>query len=79
MEYRKEAAVSTVDPNGQGGFLGGGNFFPIHGEFNVIEGFAELDIPLIKNGIVQSLDGNSCWPHDELPPPPVWWKPGRWV
>ncbi len=46
-------------PNGkQGGFLGGGNFFPIHGDFNVIEGFAELDIPLIKNGIVQSLDGN---------------------
>ena len=31
---------------------------PVRGQFNVIEGFAELDIPIIKNGIVQSLDGN---------------------
>ncbi len=58
VEYRKEAAVSTVGANGIGGYLGGGNFYPIHGEFNVIEGFAELDVPLIKNGIVNSLDGN---------------------
>jgi len=58
VEYRKEAAVSTADPYGAVGGLGGGNFVPMRGEFNVIEGFAELDIPIIKNGIVQSLDGN---------------------
>jgi len=58
VEYRKEAAVSTADPYGAAGGLGGGNFVPIRGEFNVIEGFAELDIPIIKNGIVESLDGN---------------------
>src|SRR5262249_6227472 len=28
------------------------------GQYNVIEGFAELDIPVIKNGIVNSLDAN---------------------
>jgi outer membrane receptor protein involved in Fe transport len=58
VEYRKEAAVATADPYGVVGGLGGGNFTPIHGEYNVIEGFAELDIPIIKNGIVESLDGN---------------------
>ena len=58
VEYRKEAAVSTSDPYGPAGGLGGGNFVPMRGEFNVIEGFAELDIPIIKNGIVESLDGN---------------------
>ncbi|HJR32740.1 MAG TPA: hypothetical protein VJ889_28790, partial [Pseudomonas sp.] len=58
VEYRKEAAVSTADPNGDIGALGGGNFVGMRGQYNVIEGFAELDVPLIKNGIVNSLDGN---------------------
>ena len=58
VEYRKEAAVSTADPNGNLGALGGGNFVGMRGQYNVIEGFAELNIPLIKNGIVNSLDGN---------------------
>jgi outer membrane receptor protein involved in Fe transport len=58
VEYRKEAAVATADPNGALGALGGGNFIGIRGQYNVIEGFAELDVPLIKNGIVNSLDAN---------------------
>jgi outer membrane receptor protein involved in Fe transport len=58
VEYRKDAAVSTADPNGDLGALGGGNFVGMRGQYNVIEGFVELDIPLIKNGIVNSLDGN---------------------
>ena len=58
VEYRKEAAVSTADPNGAIGALGGGNFIGIRGQYNVIEGFVELDVPLIKNGIVNSLDAN---------------------
>ncbi len=58
VEYRKEAVVSTADPYGAAGALGGGNFIGIRGEFNVIEGFGELNIPIIKNGIVESLDGN---------------------
>jgi outer membrane receptor protein involved in Fe transport len=58
VEYRKEAAVATADPNGDLGALGGGNFVGIRGQYNVIEGFLEFDVPLIKNGIVNSLDGN---------------------
>jgi outer membrane receptor protein involved in Fe transport len=58
VEYRKEAVVTTADLNGDLGALGGGNFVGMRGELNVIEGFAELDIPLIKNGIVNGLDGN---------------------
>ena len=58
VEYRKEAAVTSADPYGAAGGLGGGNFVGIRGQYNVIEGFGELDIPIIKNGIVESLDGN---------------------
>ena len=58
LDYRKETMVSTADPLGALGALGGGNFVPVRGEYNIIEGFGELDIPIIKNGFVQSLDGN---------------------
>ncbi len=54
-EYRKEAEVSTAAYNPTNILLGGGNFQPSRGEYNVEEGFAELDVPLIKNGIVQDL------------------------
>ncbi len=50
--------VSTADPLGALGALGGGNFVPISAEYNIHEGFAEIDIPIIKNGFVDSLDGN---------------------
>ena len=58
IEYRKDAAVATADPNGNIGALGGGNFVGVRAQVNVLEGFAELDVPIIKNGIVQSLDGS---------------------
>jgi iron complex outermembrane receptor protein len=54
-EYRKEAEVSIAGFNATHILLGGGNFQPSRGEFNVQEGFAEVDVPLIKNGIVQNL------------------------
>ncbi len=56
VEYRKESAVSWADPNGALGALGGGNFVGMRGQYNVMEGFAQLDVPLIKNGIVNNLD-----------------------
>jgi len=31
---------------------------PISAEYNTEEGYGELDIPIIKNGFVESLDGN---------------------
>ena len=58
VEYRKETMVSTADPLGALGALGGGNFVPVRGEYNILEGFGELDIPILKDSIVQSIDGN---------------------
>ncbi len=58
FDYRKETMVSHADPFGAQGALGGGNFVPISAEYNTMEGYGELDFPLIKNGIVESLDGN---------------------
>jgi iron complex outermembrane receptor protein len=57
-EYRKEAVVATAGYYGSNSMLGGVNLQPVRGEFNVQEGFAELDVPLIKNGIVQDLSAN---------------------
>ena len=57
-EYRKEAEVSTAAFNPSNLLLAGGNFQPSRGEFNVEEGFAELDVPLIKDGIVQNLSAS---------------------
>jgi iron complex outermembrane receptor protein len=57
-EYRKEAEVTVAGPNGTASALGGINYNPSRGEFNVQEGFAEIDVPLIKDGIVQSLSGS---------------------
>src|SRR6185437_8855274 len=58
VEYRKETMVSSADPLGALGALGGGNFVPVRGQYNILEGFGELDIPILKNGIVDSIDGN---------------------
>jgi iron complex outermembrane receptor protein len=54
-EYRKEAAVATAGFYGTNTLLGGVNLQPERGEFNVQEGYAEIDVPLIKDGIVQNL------------------------
>lgn len=57
-EYRKEAAVATAGYNGNNAYLGGVNLTGERGEFNVQEGYAEIDAPLIKNGIVQDLSAS---------------------
>jgi iron complex outermembrane receptor protein len=57
-EYRKEAEVTVAGPHGTASELGGINYNPSRGEFNVQEGFAEIDVPLIKDGIVQNLAAN---------------------
>jgi len=57
-DYRKETMVSHADPHGVLGALGGGNFVPISAEYNINEGYGELDIPIIKDSFVQSLNGN---------------------
>jgi hypothetical protein len=55
--YRQEGAVAFSDPRGINGAWSTGNwayFAPSH--YYVYEGFAEVDGPLLKNTIVQSLD-----------------------
>src|SRR6185312_10354821 len=48
VDYRKETMVSTADPNGSIGALGGGNFVPVSAEYNIWEGYGELDVPILK-------------------------------
>jgi len=58
FDYRKETMVSTADPLGALGALGGGNFVPVRGEYNTLEGYGELDIPILKNSFVNDLNAN---------------------
>ena len=60
-EYRKEAGVTTADPRGAASSWTNANFtnFP-SSSYNVEEGFLEIDAPIIKNGIVESLDFNTA-------------------
>ena len=59
-EYRKEAGRVTVDPLAQARLFSVGNFSGFHGDYDVEEGFVEIDVPLLKNNVVQSLEFNSA-------------------
>src|SRR6202012_3451717 len=55
--FRQEAGVNFADPAGAAADWAIGNwiyFPPTH--YNDMEGFAEVDAPIIKDGIVNSLD-----------------------
>jgi outer membrane receptor protein involved in Fe transport len=60
-EYRKEAGETIADPRGALSQWSNANFtnFP-SSSYNVEEGFLEVDAPIIKNGMVQSLDLNAA-------------------
>ena len=59
-EYRKEAGVNTTDPLAEQKAYTVGNFAPFRGEYNVEEGFGEIEVPVLKNDFVQSLDFNAA-------------------
>jgi outer membrane receptor protein involved in Fe transport len=59
-EYRKEAARSTADANAQAVNWSVGNFSAFTGQYNVMEGFAEVTAPVLKDSFVQSLDFNAA-------------------
>jgi len=59
-EYRKEGARVTVDPLAQAKQFSVGNFSGFSGQYNVEEGFVEIEAPLLKDDIVQSLEFNSA-------------------
>ena len=47
--------------------------------YNVMEGFAEVDAPILKNNIVNSLDFSAGGPHDQLFDLAAWSRPGNWA
>ena len=59
-DYRKEQVVGTTNPTSTALGYAVANFQPVLGEFNVEEGFAEIDAPLIKDGIVENLSVNAA-------------------
>lgn len=59
-EYRKEGARVTVDPLAQAKLFSVGNFSGFSGQYNVEEGFVEIEAPLLKDSVVQSLEFNSA-------------------
>jgi outer membrane receptor protein involved in Fe transport len=60
-EYRHEqGGVIQADPRGATGQWAAGNFLPYRGQYHVEEGFAEIDAPLLKDNLVQSLSINAA-------------------
>ncbi|HEU0095916.1 MAG TPA: TonB-dependent receptor, partial [Rhizomicrobium sp.] len=58
-EYRHEQARQTqVDPNGANGAWAAGNFRPYAGQYNVQEGFLEVEAPVLKDQYVKDLSVN---------------------
>ena len=60
-EYRHEqGGVIAADPRGATGQWAAGNFLPYQGQYHVEEGFLEVDAPILKDSIVQSLNVNAA-------------------
>jgi outer membrane receptor protein involved in Fe transport len=58
-EYRHEQAGVTQANSIPGGWAAG-NFVPYRGQYNVEEGFLEVDAPLLKDNFVQTLNLNAA-------------------
>jgi outer membrane receptor protein involved in Fe transport len=59
-EYRKEGGRVTVDPLAQAKLFSVGNFSGFHGQYNVEEGFVEIEAPLLQDNLVRSLEFNTA-------------------
>jgi outer membrane receptor protein involved in Fe transport len=59
-EYRRESGRVTAAALAQVQGYTVGNFAPFHGSYDVSEGFVEIDGPILKDSIVQSLDFNTA-------------------
>jgi outer membrane receptor protein involved in Fe transport len=60
-EYRHEqGGIIQADPRGATGQWAAGNFLPYQGQYHVEEGFLEVDAPILKDNIVQSLSFNAA-------------------
>jgi outer membrane receptor protein involved in Fe transport len=59
-EYRRESGRVTAAALAQIQGYTVGNFAPFHGSYDVSEGFVEIDGPILKDSIVDSLDFNTA-------------------
>ncbi|HUO02451.1 MAG TPA: TonB-dependent receptor plug domain-containing protein, partial [Rhizomicrobium sp.] len=59
-EYRKEGGRTTADPGAVARLYSVGNFNNFAGQYSVTEGFAEIDVPLLKDDLVDNLDFNAA-------------------
>ena len=59
-EYRKEGARVSADPTAQAVGWNVGNFSAFAGQYNVVEGFGEVTVPVLKDDFVQSLEFNAA-------------------
>jgi iron complex outermembrane receptor protein len=60
-EYRHEqGGVIQANALGATGQWAAGNFVPYRGQYHVEEGFAEVNAPILKDAVVQSLDFNAA-------------------
>jgi iron complex outermembrane receptor protein len=59
-EFRHEQGHILADPRGATAQWGSGNFANMSGGYTVAEGFGEIDAPILKDNIVQSLELNAA-------------------
>ena len=60
-EYRHEqGGVIQANALGAAGQWGAGNFVPYRGQYHVEEGFLEVNAPIVRDMLVQSLDFNAA-------------------
>jgi len=55
-EYRHEGGNTLANPGGPLKAFSVGNYIPYEGEYYVYEGFTQVDAPILKDDVVQSLD-----------------------
>ena len=59
-EMRREKGVTVTDPGAAARAYAFANFSPFRGKYDVKEAFAEVDVPLIQDGVVESLALNAA-------------------
>lgn len=60
LDYRREAINQTADPLSYARAYSIGNFQKFKDSYNSKEGFAEINVPLVRDNVVQSLDFNAA-------------------
>ena len=59
-EYRLESVNQVADALSYARGYAAGNFQPLHAHYTTREGFAEIQVPLLKDNLVESIDFNAA-------------------